>query len=159
LIFYTKPHGFIIQRAINVALCFVAAEGQVLLLQRAANAADRHSGRWGMPGGTVEECEPLDAVWRELYEETGIWINKRDLRQLHTLFVADGTHDFVFTLFRLDLTHQPPVTIKKDEHSDYCWVAPNLGMPLVRGQDEFIRLCCPELSGTVQSGVIKESAA
>jgi 8-oxo-dGTP pyrophosphatase MutT (NUDIX family) len=104
-----------------------------------------------MPGGTVEELELIDAVWRELGEETGIWINKRALHQLHTLFVAYDTHDFVFTLFRLDLTHQPPVTIKREEHSAFRWVAPNmaLGMPLVRDQDEFLRLCCPELTGNM----------
>lgn len=66
MIFYTKPNGFNIRHAINVVNCLVQAEGQVLLLQRAANVTDRHAGRWGVPGGRVEEYELVDAAWREL---------------------------------------------------------------------------------------------
>jgi ADP-ribose pyrophosphatase YjhB (NUDIX family) len=118
-----------------------------------------------MPGGRLEEYEVQDACWRELGEETAIWVNKNQLIHRHALYVCYddnyGKRDFVFTLFRLDLTRQPPVTIKRQEHSAYCWVAPNiaLGMPLVRDQDEFLRLCCPELTGNVQSGFLKECVA
>ena len=158
MIFYNKPDGFNVRH--HVVNCLVQAEGQVLLLQRAVDVTDRHAGRWGMPGGTVEEYEVQDAIWRELVEETGIWVHKQELIPRHTLYVSYDTHDFVFTLFRLDLTHQPPVQINREEHSAYCWVAPTiaLGMPLVRDQDEFLRLCCPELPGNVRRG-FKEGVA
>lgn len=165
MIFYTKPNWFNVRLAINVVVCFVQAQGEFLLLRRCPDNADRHAGRWGMPGGRLEEYELVDACWRELGEETSIWMNKNQLIHSHTLYVCyddnEEKRDFVFSLFRLDLTRQPPVTINRREHSAYRWVAPNvaLGMPLVRDQDEFLRLCCPELTGNVRSDFAKEGAA
>ena len=50
------------------AVC-VDGEGRVLLTKR---AIEPHLGAWDLPGGFVEETEhPLDALRRELHEETG----------------------------------------------------------------------------------------
>jgi 8-oxo-dGTP diphosphatase len=51
------------------ALC-VDEEGRLLLVRR---AHDPHGGTWDLPGGFLEEAEhPLDALRRELHEETGL---------------------------------------------------------------------------------------
>ena len=47
-------------------------EGRLLLTRR---AVDPDKGRWDLPGGFLEEAEhPLDALRRELLEETGLEI-------------------------------------------------------------------------------------
>ena len=53
-----------------VVFCAVEREAHVLLIQR---KHDPHAGAWALPGGFVEDMEPLDeAVARELVEETGL---------------------------------------------------------------------------------------
>ena len=51
-------------------------EGRLLLVRR---AHDPDRGKWDLPGGFLEEGEhPLDALRRELYEETGLEVEPLD---------------------------------------------------------------------------------
>ena len=57
------------------AVC-VDGEGRVLLTKR---AIEPYLGAWDLPGGFVEEAEhPLDALRRELSEETGLEVEPLD---------------------------------------------------------------------------------
>jgi ADP-ribose pyrophosphatase YjhB (NUDIX family) len=52
------------------------AEGRLLLVRR---AHDPYGGTWDLPGGFLEEAEhPLDALRRELLEETGLEVDPLD---------------------------------------------------------------------------------
>jgi ADP-ribose pyrophosphatase YjhB (NUDIX family) len=52
------------------------AEGRLLLVRR---ARDPYGGTWDLPGGFLEEAEhPLDALRRELLEETGLEVDPLD---------------------------------------------------------------------------------
>jgi ADP-ribose pyrophosphatase YjhB (NUDIX family) len=52
------------------------AEGRLLLVRR---AHDPYGGTWDLPGGFLEEAEhPLDALRRELLEETGLEVEPLD---------------------------------------------------------------------------------
>ena len=54
----------------------VDAEGRLLLVRR---AHDPFAGTWDLPGGFLEEAEhPLDALRRELLEETGLEVEPLD---------------------------------------------------------------------------------
>lgn len=57
-------------RPIAATIATLIQDGQVLLVRR-ANPPD--AGRWGFPGGKIEQGETVsDAALRELSEETGI---------------------------------------------------------------------------------------
>ena len=57
-------------RPIAATIAAVIRDGHVLLVRR-ANPPD--AGKWGFPGGKIEEGETiLDAALRELLEETGV---------------------------------------------------------------------------------------
>lgn len=155
MLFDEKPSWFIVRHAIQVALCLVTVQSQLLLLRRHPNTAERQAGKWGMPGGTLEEHEPLDCMWRELWEETGIWLqNKADLGEALVRYTrhidADGVGkvDFTFYLFRLSLPRRPAITLNRKEHTAYRWVTLHevLRMQLVRDQIEFLRLWYPGLA-------------
>ena len=101
----------------------VAPSGEVLLLQDQDPA---HPGilRWGTIGGAVDEGESLvEAVLRELYEETGIQVQPSAL----TAPFLQGTYDFSWngtsyrtdsTFFALPLAVDTPVSFEHLEEDE-----------------------------------------
>jgi 8-oxo-dGTP diphosphatase len=73
--------------AVTVDIVLLTPEEQprVLLIRR---KNDPFAGMWALPGGFIDMEEPLEAAaYRELYEETGVKVER--LEQLHT-FGAPG---------------------------------------------------------------------
>ena len=57
----------------RVSLAVLKHGDKVLILKRVMNENDRYGGRWGFPGGGIEDGEnPLEAVIRECEEEIGV---------------------------------------------------------------------------------------
>lgn len=74
-----------------------------------------------LPGGTLEDDEkPLDTMLREVREETGVIINKNDVREIYsgTRYSMCGTH---YSLFVARVKSRPEITMSW-EHSSYEWL-------------------------------------
>lgn len=118
------------------AICFIEADAKILLLKNNRELKE-HPRDWGIPGGKLEKDElPLDAVQREIFEETSINIPKEKLEFLLKLFVRIPKFDYELYVYRTKLTNGiKNIEIKLDarEHNDYVWktVAEAMQMPLI----------------------------
>jgi len=107
----------------RVVGCFLEYDGKFVLVHRLPHKPDGDT--WGLPSGKVEQNESdLDALRRELYEETGY---KADSKEVEAL----GEHDFIsprgdtvrYVSYRVRLTNFHKVEIEKAAHSEYKWVS------------------------------------
>ncbi len=90
---------------------FVAADGSVLLMRRAADAKDA-PGLWSLPAGGREQGESaLDAANRESAEETGYFPGPGSKE-------FSRTTDFVTFVHFLKDKFEP---IRNEEHDDHRW--------------------------------------
>jgi ADP-ribose pyrophosphatase YjhB (NUDIX family) len=97
--------------------------GRVLLARR---AIEPYLGAWDLPGGFVEEHEhPLDALRRELREETGLEVEPRDFLGVWTdRYGGDSTAQTTLNLFwSARVTGGEPQAA--DDVSELRWFAPN----------------------------------
>jgi 8-oxo-dGTP pyrophosphatase MutT (NUDIX family) len=100
--------------------CVVRHGGKLLLLKRAG--AKSFPGRWGVPSGKVEENETeLQAVVRELFEETGILLSGDQIDLFGTYPVDTHEMAFDYSLFLHIVTGMPSVKLEPTEHSDFGW--------------------------------------
>jgi len=118
------------------AICFIEAESKILLLKNIRELKD-YPRDWGIPGGKLEKDElPIDAVQREIFEETSIYIPKDKLQFLLKLFVRIPKYDYELYVYKSVLTKKiEDIEIKLDtrEHSAYVWktVAEAMQLPLI----------------------------
>src|SRR5262249_39276476 len=104
-----------------VAIC-VDAEGRVLLARRAVDPA---KGLWDLPGGFVDEGEePVEALVRELREETGLEIEPVSLLGTFSDWYGEGPGTratlVLVWLARVVSGRQQPA----DDVSELGWFAP-----------------------------------
>lgn len=81
------------QDYIQAAVAIVRSEGYTLVTRR--HQSKTEAGKWEFPGGGSRAGEePLDTMFRELEEETGISAAKEEVRYLTTVYY-DRYHLFV----------------------------------------------------------------
>lgn len=73
----------------NTTLCYIERDGAYLMLHRNKKENDENHDKWIGIGGKFEEGEtPFDCARREIYEETGLRVNRLFYRGIVT-FVSD----------------------------------------------------------------------
>ena len=115
----------------------VLRDGKVLLGKRnndpaKAGSALHGEGTWTMPGGKVHFGESLeDAAFREVMEETGMKINKQNLRLISlTNDIVTEAHFATIGFLCRDFSGEPEV-MEPDEITKWGWFAlDNLPEPL-----------------------------
>lgn len=99
----------------------IEKDGQFLLLERAGAAPSDNGWYWDIPGGRINEGEPLmDALAREVAEETGMMLEGEP-----ELFIAQDIFVDSKGLHVVRLTYRGLASgdvVLSDEHKSYKWV-------------------------------------
>lgn len=104
--------------------------GEVLIVRR-SKTAPRRPLQWDLPGGGVEPNDEnfAIAVSREVLEETGIAVDHRYLRLVHTHVAIVNSANVIWLHFSASVAK--PEVILSFEHSEYQW------LPLEKAIKEF----------------------
>ncbi len=136
-IYLEKPINFNPKAAV-VGCCYLHYQDKILLLHRQDSKAEGN--RWGIPGGKLDEKEPLiDAIVREVYEETGFSLDKDKIHYIGKLYIKIPNFDFVYHMvdYLEEIHHPESVKINFNEHKGFTWVTPRdaLKMDLITDED------------------------
>lgn len=133
----TPPPGFD-PRFTIVGGC-IEADGKILILKRAAHKPQ--GGTWGLPAGKADPDESLEeTAMREIFEETGIQLEREILGSPRIWYVVLPYVSFVWVVFTVRLSDAPAVILHDDEHAESGWFTPEeaLGMELIDDLPETI---------------------
>lgn len=134
-----KPKDF--APKVEVVAVYVQHGGKILLMKLSSHKPE--SGLWGVPAGKLEKDEaPSHGAKRELFEETGIAIESQEAFQsLGELYMRKPDMDYVYHLFRLQLSHIPDLLLS-EEHCAYTWATEEEAkkLPLMQGADRALEL-------------------
>ncbi len=101
--------------------------GDSLLLTRRFNPEHpQWHQRWEFPGGKIQPQEtPLEALHREILEETNLTINTPQLLGVYTHFwqIASGIQQTFILAYHCFANHQL-VQLKPDENDAHVWMDP-----------------------------------
>ena len=126
----------------EVAACLCECDGKLLLLKRLEGKSE--GGKWGAPGGKMDEGETiLEALAREVFEETGVRIEDPSrLTIVQEFFVRTEKKDFVYHLYRHSFDAEPEVSLNPHEHTEAQWIGAKeaLEMELVADMEECLRV-------------------
>ncbi len=117
------------QEALDVVACYMKSGDVFLLLKR--NQEKPHGGTWGLPAGKVDPGEtPLEAVIREVKEETGVVIQQSAIETLPSLWVEHEGFSFRYHSYMVSLPQIPSIELHTKEHSEYMWVTPEASLEM-----------------------------
>jgi 8-oxo-dGTP pyrophosphatase MutT (NUDIX family) len=125
----------------EVSACFIEYGTQFLLLLRQDHKPQGNT--WNIPAGKHEPRESsVDAVVREVEEETGIILHPEVLEFFRSVNVRYPTFDFIYHMFRERFYRRPEVRIDLDDSKESRWVTPeqSLRLPLIPDEDACIRM-------------------
>lgn len=139
MVYLSPPDDF--NPKFKIAVCRLLVGDKFLMLHR--NDQKAHGDRWSLPGGTLEAHEePLTAMQRELFEETGLKIPPENLDFFKSTYVRFPNVDFVMHLFNHTQPNLPDITLSTKEHKDSVWVSLDeaLKLPLIQDGDITLKL-------------------
>jgi 8-oxo-dGTP pyrophosphatase MutT (NUDIX family) len=139
VIYLKKPKKF--NSIFEVVSCFFEKDGKILLLHRQDYKPQGNT--WGVPAGKVETNEdPLNAMLRELEEETGYKVISNTFKLTKTIYVKYPEYDFIYHIYYLPITENCDVKIDSKAHKDFKWTTPKeaLDMNLIQDLDTCIKI-------------------
>ncbi len=139
IIFLAPPPNF--TPRIEVASSYCMWNGQLLLLKRQSHKSQGNT--WGVPAGKLEINEkPVEALQRELIEEIGVEVEQTQLHFFKTLYIRQGSLDFIYHMFYISFAQPITVSLNLEEHQEYQWtlLEKAFEMPLMLGEHETLSL-------------------
>ncbi|MBN2259611.1 MAG: 8-oxo-dGTP diphosphatase [Clostridiales bacterium] len=90
------------------SLCYIRKDGKTLMLKRDKREKDFHKGKYNGVGGKFEKGEtPEECLIREVFEETGLILNKFNYEGIISFPMFDGVDDwYTFVYTASDFTGQ-----------------------------------------------------
>lgn len=132
--FTTPPPDF--APKFDIVGCYVGYDGKVIALKRQLHKPQ--GGQYGLPAGKVDAGENLvEAMSRELREETGISIPADKLILIKSFPTRYPEYDFIFHAFKVYLPQKLEVKINEEEHIHYRWMIPEKVLTLPGAMDGF----------------------
>ncbi len=123
-------------QTLNTVGCYLVCKDKFLMLQRVEHKSQPNL--WQLPGGKIDKNEtPLQAIQREVHEETGLYFPQEKFMFLDTVYARyEGEYDFTYHMFKVVLSEKPEVILSPNEHQKYNWVTSeeSLLLPLLKDQ-------------------------
>lgn len=113
-------------KAIPASYLILKRRGEILLARR--QGSGYYDGWYALPAGHVEAGElPLDCLVREIKEELGIEIEKKDAILAHTMYRTklDETGDRADYFFIVEKWRGEPTIMEKDKSDNLQWFSLN----------------------------------
>ena len=142
----TKPKNF--NPKFEVVSCFLQYQNEFLLLLRQNHKNQGNT--YGVPAGKIDQWEtPLQAMIRELSEETGIILSPEQQQYLtyfKKVYPIHSGYEFIYHMYHLDgekiFPTKPNLTINPNEHKEYIRITPSqaINKSLVPDLDTCIKL-------------------
>lgn len=139
MVFLERPADF--NPKMRVSGCFVEVDGHILLVHRQPWKPDGDT--WSVSAGKHEADEtPLEALIREVKEETGIDISPFEIESIPLVFVRLAAFDIEYFVFHVQLPTRPEIVLEPDAHQAYQWTTPEeaLKLRLIEDEDTCIKL-------------------
>ncbi len=139
MIYKERPQNF--NPEFDVVSCFVEHDGEILLLHRQDHKPEGDT--WGVPAGKTNAGEKIiEAMIRELREETGLRLPSSRLSYFGKVFVKYPDYDFIYHIYHTKLNQRRKVAINHKEHKNFGWISPEnaLNKRLIQDLDACIKL-------------------
>ena len=133
---------------INTTLCYLEKDGKYLMIHRTKKQNDCNKDKWIGIGGKFELGEsPVDCVYREVLEETGIKMNKAEYRGLVTFVSywdnkAAPDYELMHLFWSKDFSTANSDSLPACDEGDLEWIPKNKmnDLPHWKGDEIFLDL-------------------
>lgn len=138
LVYLERPKEF--NPKFEVVSCFVRCNNKFLFVHRQDHKPEGNT--WSVPAGKIDQGEDvLEAMSRELFEETGLQIVAERFKEPLKTFVKYPSKDFIYYITEVSSETLPEIKLSNDEHKGFEWLTLEqaLKRKLIPGEDECIQ--------------------